>query len=400
MQTAAGMFAMLPLGKRVLDKICSLVSKELDGSEILNAQQAAMPSLVPAELWKKTERWESAGSELFRIADRKKREFCLGATHEEVFTDIVASAVRSHRDLPLFLYQIGQKYRDEARPRYGLMRGREFIMKDAYSFHVDDDDFASTYEEVNAVYSRIFDALGFDYVRVEADGGDIGDGHSHEFHVLSNLGEDTLVHCDKGNYSANVEIAAKRNGDACTAPGCSCGGSGTLIERKGIEVGHIFHLGQKYSAALGATFQSSDGARVPVTMGCYGIGITRILAAAIEAGCESGGCDAFAWPASIAPYSVLLLPSKSAAPLLRDVYERLPSNVSTSVVFEDRTDVSRKKQAAEIPLVGYPVVVTCREEGAFTISDRAAGAEWTVSSAEECASFLEKNILEHENKQE
>ena len=220
-------------------------------------------------------------------------------------------------------------------------------MKDAYSFHTDDDDFQKTYEEVDAVYRRIFEAFGVPFVRVEADGGDIGDGRSHEFHVLSNVGEDTLLHCSVGEYSANVEVARAVDGDACPCESCSCDRRGVLMERKGIEVGHIFHLGTKYSSAMGATYQARDGSRVPISMGCYGIGITRVVAAIIEAGCEAFGEDAFVWPDAVAPYECLLLPPQSSkdketpeADAMRAAYESMPDK--SRIVFDDRFDTSKR----------------------------------------------------------
>ena len=198
------------------------------------------------------------------------------------------------------------------------------------------------------------------------------------------MGEDTLLHCSVGEYSANVEVARAVDGDACPCESCSCDRRGVLIERKGIEVGHIFHLGTKYSSAMGATYQARDGSRVPISMGCYGIGITRVVAAIIEAGCEAFGEDAFVWPDAVAPYECLLLPPQSSkdketpeADAMRAAYESMPDK--SRIVFDDRFDTSKKIKLEEIPLVGYPTVVACRDGGGFEVHDRRSGVRTEIS---------------------
>ncbi len=444
-QHASGIYSWLPLGLRVLRKVEAIVREEM---QRIGAMELLMPAIQPAELWRESGRWEKYGPELLRIKDRRDREFCFGPTHEEVITDLVRNIVSSHRQLPLTLFQIQTKFRDEVRPRFGVMRAREFLMKDAYSFHLDEDSLGATYTGMRDAYSRVLERIGLEYRVVEADTGAIGGEASHEFHVLAESGEDVIVFASKGDYAANLELARARKPrgprakpaealarvatpnvrtiaevsellgipparcvktllvrgedsaavalvlrgdhelnplkaerlpevatplellDAKTVRGLGhlefgsigplglelpmiadhaaalladfcCGanttaehltgvnwgrdlpepavadlryvkegdpspdGHGKLEFARGIEVGHVFKLGTRYSKAMGAVAQDAHGVERPLIMGCYGMGVSRLVAAAIEQRHDERG---IVWPASIAPFQVVIVP--------------------------------------------------------------------------------------------
>ncbi|RMD81646.1 MAG: proline--tRNA ligase, partial [Candidatus Dadabacteria bacterium] len=444
-QVARGIYDLLPLGLRSVRKIERIVREELDAA---GCQEVLLPVVCPAELWQESGRWQQYGKELLRVRDRNDRDFCIGPTHEEVMTDLVRRDVRSYRDLPLNLYQIQTKFRDEVRPRFGLMRGREFIMKDGYSFHADYEDCRREYEKMYDVYARIFERCGLRFRAVEADTGAIGGTMSHEFQVLADSGEDVILSCSQCQYAANVEKAESRGaapvrfdpapleevatpnartieevsaflgepperfiktlvyvadgrgvaalvcGDdqlseaklrsflgasvlrlaedeeierltggprgfsgpvgldlpivadkrlagatgmitganrldahlvgveqardfpraefadiraARAGEGCARCEAGVLEQHRGIEVGQIFYLGDKYSRALGLTYLDASGKERIVEMGTYGIGITRTLAAAIEQNHDERG---IIWPLAIAPYEVVVVAVK------------------------------------------------------------------------------------------
>jgi prolyl-tRNA synthetase len=491
---ASGLYTWLPLGLRVLRRVEKVVREEMErigGAELL------MPAIQPAELWQESGRWEIYGPELLRVRDRHARDFCFGPTHEEVITDIFRSEVKSYRQLPLLLYQIQTKFRDEIRPRFGVMRAREFIMKDAYSFHVSQESLQATYDVMHESYTRVFRRLGLEFRPVIADSGAIGGNFSHEFHVLADSGEDSIAISDAGDFVANVELAeamapgqprapAKSQmamidtpevrtmeqlahfmgvplssclktlmvcGDGgelvalClrgdhqlnslkaekipgvaspfsladdaaitaltgTAPGSLgpvgartrviadrsaaamadfvCGanmtdrhlagvnwgrdlpepeiadlrnvidgdpspdGKGTLRIRRGIEVGHIFQLGKKYSHLMGATVLDEDGSNQVVYMGCYGIGVSRVVAAAIEQNHDESG---IVWPPAMAPFQVVLLPlnaGKSAAvgETTETLYQALQAK-GVDVLLDDR-GLRPGVMFADAELIGIP----------------------------------------------
>ena len=493
-QLAGGIYSWLPLGWRVAAKIAAIVREEMDGA---GAAEVFLPAVQPADLWKKSGRWEVYGDELLRFSDRHRREFCFGPTHEEVVTDIVRASAKSYRQLPFNLYQIQTKFRDEIRPRFGVMRAREFIMKDAYSFDADADGMRESYETMRAAYCRIFDRVGLSYRMVEADSGAIGGSHSHEFMVLADSGEEAIVYCDAENYAANVERAQcappagnrpppKEEMRKISTPGVrtiaaldeflgglppekslktmivqgdageaalilrgdhslnllkaaalsqvganprladpeearkkigagfgslgpvnmplpvvadfgiqnaadfvcganeddmhftgvnfgrdmpeppfadlrnaqagdpSPGGRGTLSMCRGIEVGHIFQLGDKYSRALGATALDAEGKSRPILMGCYGIGITRIAAAAIEQGHDEAGAI---FPEAVAPFEVAVAPigwgrSAETRAAAEKIYGELKS-AGADAMLDDR-DMRPGVMFAELDLIGIP----------------------------------------------
>jgi len=492
---ASGLYTWLPLGLRVLRKVEAIVREEMDKS---GAQELSMPVMQPAELWQESGRWEQYGPELLRIRDRHERDFCLGPTHEEVITDLVRNEIKSYKQLPANFYQIQTKVRDEIRPRFGIMRSREFLMKDAYSFHATQESLEQTYQVMHQTYSNIFTRLALEFRPVIADTGSIGGSASHEFHVLANSGEDDIAFSDTGSYAANVEmaeaispaggrpaptaelqevatpgvksieqladflgvdpantvktllVAGEKEGEvvalvlrgdhqlnpikveklegvgsplrmateeealaACGAgfgslgpvglevhtivdrsAACladfSCGanrdgfhytganwerdcpagrvedlrrveerdpspdGRGTLQIKRGIEVGHIFQLGTKYSEAMSARVLDENGRNVTMIMGCYGIGVSRIVAAAIEQNHDESG---IIWPASMAPFQIAIIPlnmhkSPEVARCADELYEAL-SAAGVEVLMDDRNERPGVK-FADMELIGIP----------------------------------------------
>jgi len=492
---ASGLYTWLPLGLRVLRKVENIVRQEMDNA---GAQEVSMPVVQPAELWQESGRWEQYGPELLRIHDRHQRDFCLGPTHEEVITDLVRHEIKSYKQLPINLYQIQTKVRDEIRPRFGIMRSREFLMKDAYSFHVDLPSLQQTYGLMHQSYSNIFTRLGLEFRPVIADTGSIGGNASHEFHVLANSGEDDIAFSDSGDYAANVEMAEavaptgdrpaptvdlaevatpgvktidelvdllsisagntvktlvvagaeegalvalvvrgdhqlnaikaeKLPGVACplqmatdeqVRAACGAGfgsigpvdlgipvmvdrsaahlsdftcganrddvhltgvnwerdcplpqihdlrevvagdpspdGQGQLQIKRGIEVGHIFQLGTKYSEAMNARVLDENGKNVTMTMGCYGIGVSRIVASAIEQNHDDRG---IIWPTSLAPFQLAIVPlnmqkSEAVANCAEALYEQLQAT-GVEVLLDDRNERPGVK-FADMELIGIP----------------------------------------------
>jgi prolyl-tRNA synthetase len=501
---ASGMYTWLPLGYKVLRKVENIIREEMDKT---GALEVLMPAIQPAELWQESGRWEQYGPELLRITDRHQREFCFGPTHEEIITDLARRELNSYKQLPITWYQIQTKFRDEIRPRFGVMRAREFLMKDAYSFHMDQASLQQTYQDMHQAYSNIFTRIGLDFRPVMADSGSIGGSSSHEFHVLADSGEDAIAFSSDSSYAANVEKAeampptAERAAPAAEmqtldtpaqhsiedvskflgidpgqclktllvegeqegsvvalvlrgdhqlneikaeqlpqvkaplrfapeelvrqAAGCApgsvgpvglsipviadhaaaqladfvCGantddqhlsgvnwgrdlaeparadirnvvngdpspdGKGTLSIVRGIEVGHIFQLGNKYSAALNASVLDENGASQVMTMGCYGIGVSRVVAAAIEQNHDDNG---IIWPAAIAPFDLAIAPinmQKSAR--LQEAAEQLYAQLSEAgfdvLLFDEKERLG--SMLANIELIGIPHRLVLGERG-------------------------------------
>ncbi|MDW3096339.1 MAG: proline--tRNA ligase [Gammaproteobacteria bacterium] len=499
---ASGMYSWLPLGLRTLRKVEAIIREEMNQA---GALELLMPSVQPAELWQESKRWEQYGPELLRFNDRHQREFCYGPTHEEVITDIARREIRSYKQLPVNYYQIQTKFRDEIRPRFGVMRAREFIMKDAYSFHESQQCLENTYQCMHQAYTKIFNRLGLEFRAVEADSGSIGGNSSHEFHVLAKSGEDAIAFSDASNYAANVELApiayqentnlgeklssekvatptqktidevsqalavetkqcikmlivkSEDNGVIALAirgdhelnpvkvekidgvfspltfasneeienstnsvPGfigpidlnCRvivdhaaailenfvCGaneagfhiknanwpqktalehadlrniqqgdpspdGNGSIQIKRGIEVGHIFQLGDKYSRELNASVLDQNGKEKIMTMGCYGIGVSRIVAATIEQNYDDHG---IIWPLSLAPFQLSLIPinmskSETVKSYCEDIYQRL-SKKGIEVLFDDR-NLRPGMMFADHELIGIPHRLVVSERG-------------------------------------
>jgi prolyl-tRNA synthetase len=363
-KVAAGIYTYLPLGLQAIRKVEQIVREEMNRA---GAQEVLMPIALPAELWKETGRWNEYGKELIRFSDRHDREFCLGPTHEEVVTDIVRREIRSYRQLPVNLYQIQTKFRDEIRPRFGLMRGREFIMKDAYSFDRDEEGARASYEKMREAYKRIFERCGLRFKPVEAESGIIGGTYSQEFMVLAETGEDALMACSSCDYAANVE---KEKGKTC--PRCNS----PLSLYRGIEVGHIFMLGDKYSKVMKAVFLDKDGKEAYAVMGCYGIGIGRTVAAAIEQNHDERG---IIWPVPLAPFTVHVIPvqerSEKVMITAEHVYGMLLRE-GVGALFDDRSERPGVK-FNDADLLGMPYQILVGEknlqEGKVELKERRTG---------------------------
>lgn len=501
---ASGLYTWLPLGVRVLRKVENIVREEMNKS---GALEVLMPVAQPGEIWEESGRWEQYGPELLRFNDRHERDFCLGPTHEEVITDLIRNEISSYRQLPANFYQIQTKFRDEIRPRFGVMRSREFIMKDAYSFHVDQVSLQTTYEVMHATYSSIFDRIGLDFRPVAADSGSIGGTGSHEFHVLADSGEDDIAFSDSSDFAANVELAealapaepratAEGEMDKVATPGkrsitdvceflnvqedqvlktlivhgkddnlvalclrgdhalnevkaikiegvasplrfasdeevkaklsCSVGsigpigldiaviadrsaakmanfvcganedgfhltsvnwerdipepqvadlrkalegdpspcGQGFIVIKRGIEVGHIFQLGTKYSQAMNANVLNEDGKEITMTMGCYGIGVTRVVAAAIEQNYDDSG---IIWPEAITPFQIALIPinmhkSEQVKNACEELYAEL-SDAGFDVLFMDEPKARLGGMLADVELIGIPHRIVVGDRG-------------------------------------
>ena len=300
-KTAAGIYSWLPLGLKVLKKVEEIVRKNLNN---FDAVEILMPMVQPAELWKESGRYGEYGKELLKFDDRSNRGFVLGPTHEEIICEIFRSHPKSYKDLPVNLYQIQTKFRDEIRPRFGVMRSREFLMKDAYSFDIDEKGLVKSYGKMKDAYISIFDEIGLDYRIVKADSGNIGGDVSEEFHILADSGEDLIAVSDSSDFAANVEVLNYDKDPSDLEGKKSPDGKGKLKIKRGIEVGHIFQLGQKYSQAMNVGVKDMNGNSIHPFMGCYGIGVSRIVAAAIEQNHDDRGIQ---WPDKITPFGVNII---------------------------------------------------------------------------------------------
>jgi len=534
---ASGLYTWLPMGLRVMRKVENIVREEMNAA---GALEVLMPGIQPAELWQESGRWEQYGPELLRLKDRHNRDFCAGPTHEEVITDLARNELNSYKQLPINLYQIQTKFRDEIRPRFGLMRGREFIMKDAYSFHADQASLQQTYDRMHQAYCNVFTRLGLKFRPVEADNGSIGGAGSHEFHVLAESGEDDIVFSDTSDYAANIEKAeaiprekargaateelrlvdtpnaktiaelvenfglaiektvktlivhAAEEGklialvirgdhelneikasnhplvasplvmasdaelrDAIGAGAGSLGplnlplpciidrsvelmsdfgvganiddkhyfgvnwerdlpvpevadlrnvvegdpspdGQGTLVIKRGIEVGHIFQLGTKYSEAMKCQVLGENGKPVTLTMGCYGIGVSRVVAAAIEQNNDAGG---IIWNDTLAPFQIALVPLRYETEQVREATDKLYAELTAAgyeVLLDDRDKkTSPGIKFADMELIGIPhrIVVSDRglAEGNLEYKSRTEGEAQAIAVAD-VLSFIQARV--------
>ena len=347
---ASGLFSWMPIGLKVLRKIERIVREEMDRS---GAYEVSMPAIQPADLWQETGRWEAYGDLLLKMEDRQGRSFCFGPTHEEVITDIVRNELKTYRQMPVNFYQIQTKFRDEIRPRFGVMRAREFLMKDAYSFHLDQPSLDLEYENMGATYNTIFTRLGLDFRKVRANSGEIGGSLSHEYHVLADSGEDEVGYCDEENYAANVEMI-----EGNTAPN-----GGKLSFARGIEVGHIFQLGDKYSKSMNCTVLNDRGDSIYPLMGCYGIGISRIMASSIEQNHDESG---IIWPQPLAPFQIIIIAlnnntEDTTLTKSRKIYHQLLES-GYEVLLDDRNERAGVK-FADADLLGIPKRLIVSERG-------------------------------------
>ena len=373
---AAGVYTYLPLGLRVLKKIEQIIREEMNaagGTELL------MPSFHPKELWEKTGRW-STMTDLYKVSDSSGREVALGPTHEEVVTPLVGSFVSSYRDLPVYVYQFQNKFRMELRAKSGLLRGREFLMKDFYSFHRDEKDLAEYYEKMKAVYVRVFARVGIGALThlTFASGGSFSK-YSHEFQTVTPAGEDTIFVCNKCRMAVNKELKAEQ-------PDCPSCGASEFREERAIEVGNIFELKTKYSGAFYLSYKDEEGKSRPIQMGCYGIGLGRVMGAAVEAFADDKG---IIWPKAIAPFAVHLLnlstddDAVSRAALA--LYEELHAK-GVGVLYDDRAGVSAGEKFKDSDLLGIPLRVVVSKktltEKKFEIKKRAESSARMITREE------------------
>jgi len=359
-QVSSGIYNWLPLGKKILQKVENIIRKEMD---VAGGQEILMPMVQPASLWEDSGRIDQYGQELLVFLDRHQNKFCLGPTHEEIITDLCKNLLTSYKQLPVTLYQIQTKFRDEIRPRFGVMRSREFLMKDAYSFDLDKDGLDRSYAIMKETYIKIFNNLGLDYRVVKADSGAIGGSDSEEFHVLADSGEDLLAFSDKSEYAINAELLTElqEGQDPYSLDGKpSPDGKGLLRLKKGIEVGHIFKLGKKYSQTLNLRIQGENSDIHP-EMGCYGIGASRIVAAAIEQNHDEKG---IIWPKALAPFEVAIVevnPKKKEeiSNQCSDIYKLLKEN-DIEVLWDDREKRPGVK-FNDMEVIGTPITVIIGE---------------------------------------
>ncbi|MBL0707616.1 MAG: proline--tRNA ligase [Sulfurimonas sp.] len=397
-QQGAGLYNYMPLGKIVLEKIRSIVKEELDSSGCIEVQ---LSFVTPMALWERSGRADAMGKEMLRIQDRHQNPFVLSPTNEEAMVELVKNRVNSYKDLPLNLYQINTKFRDEARPRYGLLRGREFLMKDGYSFHASKEDMVREFDLMEQTYKNIFTRLGLDFRVVLADSGAIGGSGSKEFHVLADSGEDTIIVCDRCDYGANIETIDSINEDDFNEftyeelqtknieEKCSCGG--TLSFKKGIEVGHIFQLGTRYSKELEANFNDENGKPKPFEMATFGIGVSRLIASVIEQNHDEHGCI---WTKSTAPYMVNVMVSnikdEEQSSLGEELYSKLLDAKVETIIDDRKERFGFKMKDAE--LIGFPYTVIIGKElvnGLVQIYDRKTKEKLSVSKDEVFEKIME-----------
>ncbi|VAY87440.1 Prolyl-tRNA synthetase, bacterial type [hydrothermal vent metagenome] len=383
-QQGAGLYNYLPLGKIVLEKIRAIIKEELDNA---GCHEVQLSFVTPISLWDKSGRANTMGKEMLRIADRHTNEFVLSPTNEEAMVEVASNRAKSYKDLPLNLYQINTKFRDEARPRYGLLRGREFLMKDGYSFHTSKEDMIREFNLMEKTYKKILTRLGLDFRVVNADSGEIGGTGSKEFHVLANSGEDTIVMCEDCEYGANIEtifdtqeqINDLNEKSYIELKGleiykkCVCGSD--LHFKKGIEVGHIFQLGDKYSKALDAKFQDENGKPKAFEMATFGIGVSRLVASVIEQNHDENGCI---WTNSTTPYMVDVIVSKAKSGDELNtglkIYKEL-KDAGISTIIDDRN--SKKDtygfKIGDFKLLGFPYAIVVGkklQDGLVELIDR------------------------------
>lgn len=347
-KNSAGVYSYLPLGWRVIRKIADIVREEMDA---LGSAEMLMPALVEKKYLDATKRWDVEVGYRVRGIGEAADAFALGWTHEEVLTEIVSHHISSYRDLPFSAYQVQTKFRNEARAKSGILRGKEFIMKDMYSFHASQEDFEAFYEKTKQAYANVFKRCGLDAYCTQAAGGAFTGNITHEFQVVSPVGEDVIYVCPKCRYAENKEVATVKAGEACP----KCGGA--IEEKTAIEVGNIFPLGTKYSDAFNCKYVAEDGTKKPVIMGSYGIGISRLMGTIAEVFHDDAG---LMWPASVAPFAVHLLDFAKSGDAAKDAYEALQKR-GVAVLWDDR-QTSAGDKLATADLLGIPVRAVISEK--------------------------------------
>jgi prolyl-tRNA synthetase len=364
-QLSSGVYSFLPLGLRVHRKVENIIREEI---EKIGSQEIFLPALQPKELWLKSGRWDSMDPPLFKLKDRHKKEFALGSTHEEVVTDLAKNRIQSYKDLPFALYQIQTKFRNEMRFTGGILRAREFMMKDLYSFHKDFQGLEDFFQKVLSAYDNIFKRCLTPALRSEASGGVFTKEKNYEFQVISKAGEDKIIYCPKCSWAANLEVAEIKKGGNCPR----CGGK--TKEAESIEVAHAFKLGDRYSKSLDLNFIDKNAEKKPVLMGCYGIGVGRLMATIVESNHDKEG---IVWPKETAPFDVHLVQlgkdssaKEKAEKLYRDLQAR-----RIEVLYDDREEKGSGEKLVESDLIGIPLRIVASErsvkKGSFEVAERA-----------------------------
>lgn len=369
----AGAYSYLPLGLKVLGNIENIIREEMDSC---GAAEVLLPALQPLELWQRTGRDKDIGEVMFKFIDRRGRKVCLGPTHEEIITELIKSHISSYKQLPLILYQIQTKFRDELRPRFGLIRGCEFIMKDAYSFDYEDSGLDKNYQAMYEAYLRIFRRCGLSILTPEADSGVMGGKVSHEFMAPAKDGEDLVLVCEKCKYAKAHSEGAESNCPKC---------QGKLEKVNTIEVGHIFKLGTKYSVSMGANFLDAKGKLQPIIMGCYGIGVSRLISAVIEQNYDK---DGIVWPKELAPYNVIIIAldttDKNIMDLALNIYKDLKDS-KIDVLLDDRDERAGVK-FKDADLLGIPLQLIigkgALKDGSLELKNRITQEKIIKPSAE------------------
>jgi prolyl-tRNA synthetase len=400
-QTAAGIYAWLPMGKRVLDKIAAIVREEQDAA---GAQELLMPTLQTADLWRESGRYDAYGPEMLRIRDRHQRDLLYGPTNEEMITDLARQTLRSYRELPQILYHIQWKFRDEVRPRFGVMRGREFLMKDAYSFDIDYESAVLSYRRMMLAYMRTFQRMGLKAIPMVADTGPIGGDLSHEFIILAPTGESQVFYDSafndidylQGEFSQDSAEDLQRFFDLITGNYAATDEKHDTAawerleparrrEGRGIEVGHIFYFGQKYSKAMGLSVAGPDGRNIVPEMGSYGIGVSRLVGAIIEASHDDAG---IIWPDSVAPFRAAILNLRAGDAATAAITESLYAKLNGEALLDDRDERAGAK-FADADLMGLPWQIIVGPKGAaqnkVELKRRATGERQEVSVDEALA---------------
>jgi prolyl-tRNA synthetase len=384
-QLSSGIYSFLPLGYRVQRNIENIIRQEMDS---IGCQELLLPALQPKKLWVKSGRWNKMDPPLFRVKDRHKKEFALGSTHEEVITDLVKSCLKSYKDLPQALYQFQEKFRNEMRFTGGLLRTAEFIMKDLYSFHSDKKDFEKFFNKVLAAYDKIYKRCGLKAVKSEASGGVFTKEKTYEFQILSEVGEDKIVFCPKCDWAANLEVAGTERKQKCP----KCGGK--LVQKKSIEVGHTFRLGTRYSKALDLYFSDKKMIKKPVIMGCYGIGLGRLMATIVEVNSDEKG---IVWPKETAPFQIHLLWIENDKKII-NASEKLYKDLKMAgleTLYDDRSGKSAGEKFAEADLLGMPYRILISKKTLKTNSaevKKRGGKKAELVKISRLLQFLKSNL--------
>lgn len=387
----SGLYSYLPLGLRVIEKIKKVIQTEMEN---VAASETLFPLLIGKKFFAQSNRWEVFEKELFRLQDRHDKEYGLAPTHEEVFALLVKKRISSYKQLPLTLYQIGTKFRDEIRPRYGLMRAREFVMKDAYSFHLEEQSLEKTYQQMKQAYKKIFQKLSLDFLVMDADSGAIGGNTSEEFIIKTENGESEVLTCADCKHSISMEMIKDKmvenikENDPC--PNCP---SGKMQLSRGIEIGHIFQLGDKYTKALDVVVLDKEGNKKILTMGCYGIGVSRLLAAIVECSHDE---DGMIFPEEVAPFKVHLITLDEDENLIakaQEIYDTLKNN-GIEILWDDRKErAGFKFKEADLIGIPYQIVLGKKnlDKGLGTIKNRKT-REKKEMGYDEIVDFFKKGM--------